>query len=120
VLILPVAMKKISCYILIIVLFLMNIGCNGQEKNLIHAFEPTASDFRIMKWNLKKNENSDYYLTEKIDLKNRVTELKFYKEGKNDFDHLCYLQTWIKYEYPNDTTIIQTNLNNKGIPEANI
>jgi hypothetical protein len=46
--------------------------------------------------------------------------LKFYKNGKNNFDHLCYLQTWIKYEYPNDFTIIQTNLNNNGIAEANI
>jgi len=42
------------------------------------------------------------------------------ENGKSSFDHLCYLQTWVKYEYPDDTTIIQTNLNSEGIPEANI
>ena len=98
----------------------MNLSCSGQEKILKHEFEPTASDFRISKWNLKQTETNEYYLTEKIDSQNRVTELKFYKNGENDFDHLCYLQTWIKYEYPNDSTIVQTNLNLKGIPEANI
>ncbi|MGZ0016944.1 hypothetical protein [Yeosuana sp. AK3] len=113
-------MKKIPLHILIFVSFLMNISCNGQEKIVNHQFEPTASDFRISKWNIKQNETSDYYLTEKIDSQNRVTELKFYKNGKNDFDHLCYLQTWVKYEYPNDFTIVQTNLNINGIPEANI
>ena len=113
-------MKKIPLHILIYVSFLMNMSCNGQEKFLNHQFEPTASDFRISKWNLKSNETSDYYLTEKIDSQNRVTELKFFKNGENDFDHLCYLQTWIKYEYPNDFTIIQTNLNSNGIAEANI
>jgi hypothetical protein len=118
--ILPRIMTKISLKILIFVSFIMNISCNGQEKNLSHQFRPTASDFKITKWNLKQNQISDYYLNEKIDKQNRVKELKFYKNGKNDFNHLCYLQTWIKYEYPNDSTIIQTNLNNKGIPEANI
>ena len=106
-------MTKTSLKILIFVSFTMNISCNGQEKNLNHQFEPTASDFGITKWNLKQNETSDYYLNEKIDNKNRVTELKFYKNSENDFNRLCYLQTWIKYKYPNDSTIIQTNLNNK-------
>jgi hypothetical protein len=113
-------MKKIPLQILIFVSLLMNLSCSGQEKILKHEFEPTASDFRISKWNLKQTETNEYYLTEKIDSQNRVTELKFYKNGENDFDHLCYLQTWIKYEYPNDSTIVQTNLNLKGIPEANI
>ena len=113
-------MKKIPLQILIFVSLLMNLSCSGQEKKLNHEFEPTASDFRISKWNLKQTETTEYYLTEKIDSQNRVTELKFYKNGQNDFVHLCYLQTWIKYEYPNDSTIIQTNLNPKGIPEANI
>ena len=113
-------MKKIPLQILIFVSLLMNLSCSGQEKILKHEFEPTASDFRISKWNLKQTETNEYYLTEKVDSQNRVTELKFYKNGENDFDHLCYLQTWIKYEYPNDSTIVQTNLNIKGIPEANI
>tara|TARA_B110000908_G_C10036484_1_gene349785 strand:+ start:9 stop:698 length:690 start_codon:yes stop_codon:yes gene_type:complete len=117
---LPAIMKKIPLQILIFVSLLMNVSCSGQEKILNHEFEPTASDFRITKWNLKQTETTEYYLTEKIDSQNRVTELKFYKNGKNNFDHLCYLQTWIKYEYPNDFTIIQTNLNNNGIAEANI
>jgi hypothetical protein len=113
-------MKKIPLQILFFVSFIMNLSCNGQERILKHEFEPTASDFRISKWNLKQNETSDYYLTEKVDSQNRVIELKFYKKSKSDFDHLCYLQTWIKYEYPNDFTIIQTNLNSNGVPEANI
>jgi hypothetical protein len=117
---LPAIMKKIPLYILFFVSFLTNIACNGQEKVLNHEFEPTASDFKIVKWNIEKNENFEYHLTETIDSKNRVTELKLYKNGKADFEHLCYLQTWIKYEYPNEFTIIQTNLNRNGIPEANI
>jgi hypothetical protein len=113
-------MKKNLLTILIFVSFLMNINCNGQENISYHKFEPTASDFGITKWDISQKDSSYYYLTEKVDSKNRVTELKFYENGKSSFDHLCYLQTWVKYEYPDDTTIIQTNLNSEGIPEANI
>jgi len=113
-------MKKIPLQILFFLLFLMNISCNGQEKIIYHEFEPTASDFRITKWNLLEKELSNYYLSEKIDSKNRVTELKFYKNEQNDFEYLCFLPTWIKYEYPNDKMIIQTNLNYEGVPESNI
>lgn len=112
-------MKKISLLLLVIVSFL-SIDLNGQEKILNHKFGQTASDFRIVKWDLQQNEISNYNLIEKVDSQNRVIELKFLEDGKNDFDHLCYLPTWIKYEYPNDSTIIQTNLNSDGVPEANI
>ena len=113
-------MKKITIQILVSLLFLMTLSCNRQEKIIYHEFEPTASDFSITKWNLNQKDSSYYYLTEKVDFKNRVIELKFYENGKSNFDYLCYLQTWVKYEYPDETTIIQTNLNRKGIPEANI
>ena len=113
-------MKKRHFLILTLLLFLLNVRCIGQEKKFYHEFEPTASDFRITKWNIKQIDSVNYYVSEQIDSENRVIELKFYENGKNNFSHLCYLQTWVKYEYPNDTTIIQLNLNDKGVPEANI
>ncbi|MDW5290436.1 hypothetical protein [Formosa sp. PL04] len=113
-------MKKHHSQILIFILVMIYFNCNGQGKILYHEFEPTASDFRITKWNINKEKLPYYYLIEKVDFKNRVTELKFYENGQFYVDHLCYLTTWIKYEYPNAQTIIQTNLNEKGIPEANI
>jgi len=113
-------MKKRYFLILTLFLFLFNVSCIGQEKKYYHEFEPTASDFGITKWNIKQIDSVNYYVSERIDSENRVIELKFYENGKNNFSHLCYLQTWVKYEYPNDTTIIQLNLNDKGVPEANI
>ncbi|WP_373060315.1 hypothetical protein [Zunongwangia sp. H14] len=108
-------MRKILTLILIII----SLQIYSQERLFYHQFEPTASDFKVVKWNIKKDSLPPHYFTEKIDSDNRVTELKFYKDGKNNFDHLCYLITWIKFEYPNAETIIQLNLNDKGIPEAN-
>ena len=113
-------MKKPLLNILNLFFILISFSCSGQEKILYHEFVPSASDFGISKWNINQNDLSAYYLTEKIDSKNRVIELKFYEDGKNNFKHLCYLSTWIKFEYPNKRTIIQYNLNPDGIPEANI
>jgi hypothetical protein len=113
-------MKKRHFPILTLFLFLLNVSCIRQKKKYYHEFEPTASEFRITKWNIKQIDSVNYYVSEQIDSENRVIELKFYENGKNNFSHLCYLQTWVKYEYPNDTTIIQLNLNNKNVPEANI
>jgi hypothetical protein len=113
-------MKKRHFPILTLFLFLLNVSCIRQKKKYYHEFEPTASEFRITKWNIKQIDSVNYYVSEQIDSENRVIELKFYENGKNNFSHLCYLQTWVKYEYPNDTTIIQLNLNNKNVPETNI
>ncbi len=60
------------------------------------------------------------YVIETIDSQNRVTELKFMLNGKLNNESLCYLTAWLKYDYPNDTTIVLSYLNANGIPEANI
>ena len=40
--------------------------------------------------------------------------------GKLNDASLCYLTAWLKYDYPNDTTIVLSYLNANGKPEANI
>jgi hypothetical protein len=49
-----------------------------------------------------------------------VTEIKFFENNSTIFDRLCYLVPWIKYEYPNDTIIIQYYLNGNGQPESGL
>jgi len=95
-------------------------GCYGQTKTIYHEYEPTASDFAIIKWNISKDKLPKNYLAETIDSHGRVIELKFFENNSSMFDRLCYLSPWIKYEYPNDTTIIEHYLNGIGLPESGL
>lgn len=95
-------------------------SCCGQTKVVYHEYEPTASDFSIVRWNISKDALPKYYVAETIDKKGRVIELKFYQNKSTIFERLCYLVPWIKYEYPNDTTIIQYNLDGYGHPESGL
>lgn len=113
-------MKKRILRFLVFTLIILNFSCEKKEEIIYHEFEQTASDFRIVKWNVDKNNLPDYYLAEKIDDLGRVTELKFYKNGESSFNALCYLSTWLKYEYSDNNTVIEYNLNEKGEPESNI
>jgi hypothetical protein len=107
-----------------IVLFLLIINslsaCYGQTKIIYHEYEPTASDFAIVKWNISKDRLPKNYLRETIDDHGRVIELQFFENNSNLFDRLCYLSPWVKYEYPNDTTIIEYHLDGNGQPESNL
>ena len=99
--------------------FLVSQAVQGQQ-TLYHEYYESASDFVITKWNCDKNDLSNMYVIETIDRNNRVTELKFMHKGNLNNGSLCYLSTWLKYDYPNDTTIVLSYLNENGKPEANI
>ena len=84
------------------------------QNTIYHEFEPTASDYKILKWNINKNNLPRLYVEEYVDKLGRVTELKFCKNGKVWPGQLCYLDSWIKYQYPNDSTIISISFDSKG------
>lgn len=91
---------------------------NDQTTILYHEFEPTASDFRITKRNISKEVLPPYYLVESVDSKGRVIELKFYDEEGVLSDNLCDLTPWIKYEYPNENTIIVHHFESDGSKQS--
>jgi hypothetical protein len=88
--------------------------CSFSQKTIYHEFEPTASGFKILKWNINKDHLPRLYVQENIDKLGRVAELKFCENGKTMTGQLCYLDTWITYQYPNDSTIISITLDSKG------
>jgi len=90
--------------------------CTFSQKTIFHEYEETASDFRIIKWNINQNNLPRFYVQENVDRLGRVVELKFCENGKVAVDQLCYLDYWIKFQYPNDTTIITVSLDPKGNP----
>ena len=89
----------------------------GQVKVSYHEFEETASSYKIIKWNISSSALPSEYVKETVDDKGQVVELKFYKNNSTEYERLCYLFPWIKFEYPNDSTIIQYNLGGKGEKE---
>ena len=109
-------MKKFQ--LILTFLFLATLGFG--QKMLYHEYYTTASNMHIEKWNIDKNNLPDYYVQETVDSENRVTELKFFRNGSLDYVHLCYLSVWIKYEYPNDTTLIAYHLDSNGKEDAEI
>jgi hypothetical protein len=84
---------------------------------LYHQFEETASSFKIMKRNISSNVLPSEYIMESVDNKGRVVELKFYKNNSTEFRRICYLSPWIKFEYPDSTTIVEYNFGGKGEKE---
>ncbi len=106
---------KSSLFIFSLVLY--SSVCFGQ-KTVFHKYYESESDCHIIQWKINKNKLPNYYLQETVDTLNRVTELKFISNGKIEDFHLCYLHSWIKYEYPNDTTIIEYYLNSSGKENA--
>lgn len=108
-------MKTLN-HIPILILICTFVNCSG-KKEIYHEFEPTASDLSIVEWNISETNLPNYFLIETIDCKGRVIELKFFEKNKIITNRLCYLVPWIKFEYPNDTTIIQFNLDHNGNPE---
>lgn len=83
-----------------------NIGL----KRIYHEFDRTASSFRTSKRNIGTSNLPQYYYIETIDEQGRVIDLRFMENGEIIGNHLCYLSPWMKFEYPNPTTIVLYNL----------
>ena len=90
------------------------------SKVYIHRYEETASDFAVSAWNVSPQESGDTYLLERIDEIGRVTELRFMVHDQLNDASLCYLSAFIKYHYPNDSTVVLTYLNSEGVQQADI
>ena len=109
-----VSSNYMKTILLLLVLTVSFATCYSQTKIVYHQFEPTASDNVIIRWNIHSDSLPKRFVRETIDNTGRVIELKFYENNSLDYQRLCYLLTWIKFEYPNDTIIVQTNLNANG------
>jgi len=95
-------------------------NCTKLNKTYYHEYEETASDYRIVKWNLSVDSLPRYYIKETTDKFGRVIELKYFENKVLKTDNLCFLSTWIKYQYPNDSVIIELNLGIDGNQESSI
>lgn len=87
-----------------------------QNVNLYHSYELTASDYKIIRWNIPKDSLHyfDEYIEETVDKNGRVIELKFLKNGKFTKDRLCYLPDIVRFEYPSNNIIIVKEYNADG------
>ena len=85
-----------------------------------HEFNRTASSFRTTKRDISNSELPYNYFIETIDEIGRVTDLKFVENGRIIERPLCYLSSWIKYEYPDKNTIISYSLNSDGSKRSNL
>ena len=91
-------MRKI---IIIGAFFLLTNSVFSQEKILFHEYEPTASSWNIIQWNIIDTINVKWVLKEIVDDEGRVKELIFLENGKVNFAGLCYLATHVTFEYKN-------------------
>jgi len=107
-------------HLLISILILSGFTSFGQTKQYFHKFYETASDIHISEWNIDKDNLPSDYVQETVDSNNRVIELKFFKNKTLKYDHLCYIYVWIKYEYPDENTIIEYYLDSNGKENAEI
>jgi len=91
------------------------INSNGQDKISYHNCRITdPGDFIVEKWNAPKDSLSRAYIKETSDSKGRVIELKFLLDNSFDYTVECGGCKWLKYEYPNDSTIIEYTLDEQG------
>jgi hypothetical protein len=95
-------MKQI---LLITILVVSTFSLKGQEKVLFHKYGPTASSWKIYKWNIPDPTNEIWILKETVDEKGRVIELEFLKNGKLIQDHVCYLADRVTFKYEKDKII---------------
>jgi hypothetical protein len=103
---------------LVLFFALIRFACLGQTRTIYHEFYETASDIHIKKWNIDKTNLPSAYVQETVDNQNRVIELKFFKDGTLHYDHLCFVNVWIKYKYPDNKTIVEYYLNSNGQEDA--
>jgi len=110
-----------SVFILFIFLSFITFPMLAQNRILYHAYEQTASDYVITKWNISKNSLSAYkwYVEETVNQDGRVVQLRFLENGNPCHFSLCYLSNIIKYEYPDSLHIIETEYECDGITPVN-
>lgn len=79
------------------------------QKIAYHQYEPTVSDYRIVRWNIPKDSLKFFrrYVEEQTDEKGRVVELRFLENGDWLKDRLCYLPDFVTYQYPDNKTIVE-------------
>jgi hypothetical protein len=106
-----------SCYLnmgqtitLVLIFLVARLTC-GQGKEIFHKYEPTASSWEIVQWNLTDTANAFYTLREIVDENGRVKELDFLKNGVLYDDCLCYLANRVTYEY-NEGQIVERLFHN--------
>jgi hypothetical protein len=94
----------------VVLFFMFFCACQNNEttqdnSNIkYHQFYESASDYKIRRWNIPQDSLQYFknYLTELVDDKGRVIELRFGQPA------LCGLPSIVKYTYPDDNTIIET------------
>lgn len=86
------------------------------QTNKYHEYYQTASDYKIVRWNIPKDSLTYFkrYVEELTDNKGRVVELRFLENGVLSKGRLCYLPDIVRYSYPNKNTIIETLYNADG------
>jgi len=104
-------------FILLILLTFFTFPIVAQNSILYHAFEQTASDYMITKWNIPKDSLSAYkwYVEETVNNDGRVIQLRFLENGNPCKERLCYLADVVKYEYPDNFHIIESEFECDGI-----
>lgn len=96
------------------ILIFLSLTCFGQTKVLFHEFEVTTSNYNIIRWNIPPVNLPQYHIIELVDKKGRVVDLKFMDRNTFNNNRTCFMPVWIKFSYPNDTTIIENNLDSDG------
>jgi len=112
---------KIILHSLFITFALLFGNTGNGQKVMYHECSITdPGDFILLKWNISSKALPDIYIEEHVDVKGRVAELKYFYQKKLNWQGECGTYQWIKYEYPNDTTIVVLLFDGKGERECNL
>jgi hypothetical protein len=104
-----------KCLICILGLFNCLITLHCQTKVLYHEYRPTDSGIsNIIRWDIPDSILPKWNLKETVDGNGRVVELQFYDYKKLNDNHVCGFIPWIKFYYPNDSTISESYFDCKG------
>lgn len=96
-------MKNINA--IVTILLILPIIIYGQSTTLYHEFQPTASGWDVVEWNVKDTSGKTFLIKETVDSSNRVAELQFLCNGNLISDHLCYLPNRVTFEYIENTIV---------------
>src|SRR6266446_7554698 len=102
-------MKRLSMKTILTIVFFLSPSILFCQKVSYHQFEPTASDYKIIRWNIPKDSLKffQWYVEEQTDNKGRVVELQFLENGDWLRRRLCYLPDFVTYQYPDKKTIVE-------------
>jgi hypothetical protein len=97
---------KSRCTIILSVCLLLVVsrGISQKPHTFYHKYEETASDYRIIQWNIGDTSGEDYLLKETVDNKGRVIKLEFLYKGQ-PASSLCYLANKVTFEYASHRVI---------------